>query len=48
MKKKYIFFGRFQFRLGLIYLKILGQNTEIMTIGYSIDENREIQNFLNE
>ena len=47
MKKKN-FFGRFQFRLGLIYLKFLGQNIEIMNIGCSIDENREIQNFLDE
>ena len=45
-KKK--LFGRFRFRLGLIYLKILGQNIEIINIGCSIDENREIQNFLNE
>ena len=44
MKKK--IFGRFRFRLRLIYLKLLGQNIEIMNIGYSIDENREIQNFL--
>ena len=44
MKKK--FFGRFQFRLGLIYLKFLGQNIEIINIGCSIDENSEIQNFL--
>ena len=39
-------FGRFQFRLRLIYLKILGQNNEIMNIVCPIDENMEIQNFL--
>ena len=45
MKKKG-FFGRFWFRLGLIYLKLLGQNIKIMNIGSPINENREIQNFL--
>ena len=47
-KKKKRFFGRFRFRLGLIYLKFLGQNIEIMNIGCFIDKNREIQNFLDE
>ena len=42
------FFGRFQFTLGLIYFKILGQNIEIMNIGCPIDENSEIQIFLDE
>ena len=46
MKKK--FSGRFQFRLELIYLKILDQNIEIRNIGCSIDENTAIQNFLDE
>ena len=48
LDEKKNFFRRFQFRLGLIYLKILGQNFEITNIGCSIDKNREIQNFLDE
>ena len=48
LEKKKKFFGRFRFRLRLIYLKILGQNFEITNIGCSIDKNREIQNFLDE
>ena len=38
----------FDFRLELIYLKKLGQNIEIRNIGCYVDENKEIQNFLNE
>ena len=45
MKKKW-FFGRFWFRLGLIYLKLLGQNIKIMNLNCPIDENRKIQNFI--
>ena len=45
--KIYIYiFGRFWFRLGLIYLKLLDQNIKIMNIGCLIDKNKEIQNFL--
>ena len=44
-EKKNIF-GRFRFRLGLIYLKFLGQNIEIMNISSSTDEKKGNLKFL--
>ena len=45
-KKKKKIFRRFRFTLGLIYLKFLGQNIEIMNISSSTDEKKGNLKFL--